>query len=131
MKAQAEPTDGRNSAPVVPTDWDKVLDAAELLSRQFVRDQVDLAEAEKAGDYYVRRKCDPAAMVKYLHEMATNPPPRSRRTQRQYAALERAFSAWRPEGLGPDDRARAWGWAVRLAKASRPAQNHQNNQRRR
>jgi len=99
-------------------DWEGIKDEAEQLAAQFRRLEVDLAEAEKAGDYYVIKGCDDTAMARYLKLMATNPPPRSRRSQRHFRSLRNIWRSWRT-GLSGKDKARAWGWGVREAKAQR------------
>lgn len=100
------------------SDWDIILKEANWLADEFLRLGVDLAEAEKAGDYYVAKNCDDAAMTKYLQLLAQNPPPRSQRSQRHFQNLWDIWSRWRPPLQGRD-KARAWGWGVREAKMRR------------
>lgn len=100
------------------SDWDAILKEAYWLAGEFLRLGVDLAEAKKAGDYYVIQRCDDAAMARYLQRMAQNPPPRSQRSQRHFQNLWDIWRRWRPPLRG-EDKARAWGWGVREAKARR------------
>ncbi|HXF69655.1 MAG TPA: hypothetical protein VNK89_07590 [Thermoflexus sp.] len=100
------------------SDWDAILKEAEWLAEQFLRLEVDLAEAEKAGDYYVSKRYSDAAMAQYLQLMAQNPPPRSRHSQCHFQNLWNIWQQWNPSLQG-EDKARAWGWGVRMAKARR------------
>ena len=100
------------------SDWDAILDEAERLARQFRQRQMDLSEAEKVGDYYVHKEYSDEAMARYLELMARNPPPRSRRSQRHFKNLWDIWRTWYPNLVGKD-KARSWGWGVRMAKASR------------
>jgi len=100
------------------TDWEAIMREAERLAAQFRRLGVDLAEAEKVGDYYVYKGCDDQAMLRYLEMMAEDPPPRSRRSQRHFKNLGDIWRSWQPS-LSKLDKARAWGWGVRIAKARR------------
>ncbi|HIC92889.1 MAG TPA: hypothetical protein EYP09_01370 [Anaerolineae bacterium] len=102
------------------TDWEAILREAERLATQFRRLEVDLAEAEKIGDYYVYKEYNEGAMLHYLEMMARNPPPRSRRSQRHFKSLWDIWQSWQPSLPGPD-KAKAWGWGVRIAKALRGA----------
>jgi len=99
-------------------DWETIMAEAERLATQFRRLGVDLAEAEKVGDYYVYKGHDEEAMLHYLEMMAKNPPPRSRRSQRHFKNLWDIWRSWQPS-LSRLDKARAWGWGVRIAKARR------------
>jgi hypothetical protein len=100
------------------TDWDAILNEAERLAMQFRRLEVDLSEAEKVGDYYVYKGCDDDAMARYLELIAKSPPPRSRRSQRHFKNLWDIWRNWHPS-LSTPDKARAWGWGVRIAKVRR------------
>ena len=82
------------------------------------RRQVDLAETKKVGDYYISNGCDDRAMAHYLELMATQPPPRSRRSQHHYKNLRDIWRTWR-SNLSGKDKARAWGWGVRAARILR------------
>jgi len=103
-------------------DWEKVLREAEELARQLRRARVDLNEAvneaEKALTFYLYKNCNEEAMRRYLNTMATNPPPRSKKTQRYYCVIRDLWEGWRTD-LSGRDKARAWGWAVRLAKVGK------------
>jgi hypothetical protein len=100
--------------------WDAIMDAAKRLENQLRRADVDLNEAQKALGYYLLKGCDDTAMERYLKDMATNPPPRSRRTQGYYRELHRIWQQWsaqcKQQGLQGLDKARAWGWGIRMAK---------------
>ena len=98
------------------SDWERIMKEAEWLAERFLRLEVDLAEAEKVGDYYVSRKHDDGAMERFLQLMAGNPPPRSRRSQRHFQNLWDIWRQWR-SSLRGEEKARAWGWGVRMAKA--------------
>jgi len=98
--------------------WDTILDEAERLAMQLHRLEVDLAEAEKAGDYYVIQGYDDTAMSRYLKLMAERPPLRSRRSQRHFRNLWTIWRGWQTTLQG-QDKARAWGWGVRMAKIRR------------
>jgi hypothetical protein len=54
-------------------------------------------------------------MQRYLELLAANPPVRSKRSTHHYRAIYKIWSTWRT-GLSGADKARAWGWGVRLAK---------------
>ena len=100
------------------SDWDAILDEAQRLAQDLRQRGVDLAEAQKAGDYYVYKNCDDEAMGRYLERMANNPPSRSRRSQRHFKNLWDIWRTWRTP-LPAKDKARAWGWGLREARALR------------
>jgi hypothetical protein len=100
--------------------WDKIMEAAKRLENLLRRADVDLNEAQKSIGYYLFKGCDDSAMERYLKEMAENPPPRSRRTQGYYKKIRHIWQQWSPQcGLTGIDKARAWGWGVRMAKSRR------------
>lgn len=99
-------------------NWDNIGTDAKWVARELERLEVDLAEAEKLVDYYLFKGCSEEAMLRYLDTLAQNPPPRSRRSQRHYRNLRDIWQRWNTTLTGVD-KARAWGWAVRSAKASR------------
>lgn len=100
------------------SNWDRISIEAETVAQALQRAEVDLAEAEKAGDYFVDHKCDEGQMIRYLNLLAQNPPIRSKRSLRHYRNIRDIWTKWRTS-LGGQDKARAWGWAVRLAKAEK------------
>lgn len=97
-------------------DWDRILDESQWLAREFRRRRVDLSEAKKAGDYYASKSYDDKAMGRYLKHMADRPPPRSRRSQPHFENLNQIWQAWHTTLKGRD-KARAWGWGIREARA--------------
>jgi dsDNA-binding SOS-regulon protein len=98
--------------------WDKIMEAAKRLENLLRRADVDFNEAQKAIGYYLFKDCDEAAMERYLKEMAENPPPRSKQTQGYYKKIRHIWQQWSPKcGLIGIDKARAWGWGVRIAKS--------------
>ena len=108
--------------------WDKIMDAAEHLSnkiREMTKEYKDekriksfLGEAEKSLQYYIFKEYDETAMNRYLKEMAENPPPRSKQTQGYYKKIRHIWQQWSPKcGLTGIDKARAWGWGIRIAKS--------------
>jgi len=108
--------------------WDKIMEAAELLSEEMLsaaREYKDrqnkesfLDEAKKSLQYYIFKEYDETAMNRYLKEMAENPPPRSKQTQGYYKKIRHIWQQWSPKcGLTGIDKARAWGWGVRIAKS--------------
>lgn len=99
------------------SDWNQIMADAERLARELRQKTVDLAEAEKAGDYFADHDYQDAPMRAYLDLLAKNPPIRSRRSQKHYQGIRDIWVGWRTSLTGKD-KARAWGWAVRLAKAS-------------
>ncbi|MCS7066599.1 MAG: hypothetical protein NZL85_10075 [Fimbriimonadales bacterium] len=99
-------------------DWNTIGEQAERVVRELTRLQVDLNEAEKLVDYYLFKGCDDEAMSRYLDTLAQDPPPRSRRSQHHFRNLRDIWNRWNTPLTGVD-KARAWGWAVRLAKAER------------
>jgi hypothetical protein len=99
------------------SDWDIILGEAERLAIQFRRLGVDLSEAEKVGDYYIHKNYSDKAMGRYLELMAKSPPPRSRRSQGHFKNLWDIWRTW-DTNLAGKDKARAWGWGVRIAKAA-------------
>lgn len=100
------------------SDWDSIMAEAGRVAGELRRLAVDLAEAEKIGDYFIGHNYKEGQMTRYLELLATNPPVRSRRSQRHYQGLREIWQRWRTELRGPD-KARAWGWGVRLAKIER------------
>ena len=97
-------------------DWESISKQAEWVARELVQLEVDLAESEKLVDYYLFKGCSEEAMARYLKTLAHNPPPRSRRSQRHFRNLREIWNRWNTSLTGVD-KARAWGWAVRRAKA--------------
>ena len=108
--------------------WDKIMEAAELLSEEMLgaaeeykkweRQKSFLGETEKSLQYYIFKEYDETAMNRYLKEMAENPPPRSKQTQGYYKKIRHIWQQWSPKcGLTGIDKARAWGWGVRIAKS--------------
>lgn len=95
--------------------WDDIQNEAEWLAQQFRQRNVDLAEAKKAGDYYISKECDGKAFAQFLKLMAQNPPPRSRRSQQHFKNLWDIWRSWNPI-FTEKEKARAWAWGVRLAK---------------
>ncbi|MGB9886320.1 MAG: hypothetical protein ACPLRW_04905 [Moorellales bacterium] len=96
-------------------DWDALMEEAEELAVRLKQTGVDLNEAEKVLGYYLYKNCDEKAMSRYLELMATSPPLRSKKTQVHYRTIRSLWMSWRT-GLRGADKARAWGWAVRLAR---------------
>lgn len=99
-------------------NWERILDAAEQLARQLRGRDIDYNEAKKALDFYLANGCDDRVMQDYLNLMATQPPARSKQTRRYYQALRDVWSQWQP-GLQGIDKARAAGWALRMATEKR------------
>lgn len=97
-------------------DWDTINQEAERLAKLLQRAGTDLGEAEKLKDYYLFKDCDEEAVKRYLDTMADNPPPRSKRTQGYYQQLRSAWNQWNTPLKGID-KARAWGFAVKIAKS--------------
>jgi hypothetical protein len=97
------------------SDWIEIMKEADKIASQLLQRKVDLAEAEKVLTYYVYRDCISDDVGQYLHEMAQNPPPRSRRSQAHFRNLEAIWINWHTR-LEREDKARAWGWAVRNAR---------------
>lgn len=100
------------------SDWDLIMVEAERLARDLRQHGVDLSEAEKAGDYFISQDYDDGKMARYLDLLVTHPPVRSKRSLRHYQGIRTIWRGWRPR-LEREDKARAWGWGVRLAKAGR------------
>ncbi len=108
-------------------DWDAINREAERLADELSQADTELDkakklldEAEKLKDYFLFKNCDEFAVRKYLDTMATNPPPRSRQTPRCYQTLRDIWNRWNTSLTGID-KARAWGLAVRIAKARKRA----------
>ncbi len=97
--------------------WDQIAEEAEVIARQLRQGAVDLAEAEKAGDYFFTHDCNEEQIKRYLQLLAQNPPVRSKRSIHHYRNLKKIWAGWRTT-LAGEDKARAWGWGVRLAKTS-------------
>lgn len=100
------------------TDWKKVMDDAEQIAARLLSQKVDLAEAEKLLEYFAKHEYRSEDVGKYLALMSQNPPPRSRRSQGHYRSLREIWEQWRTS-LKFEDKARAWGWAVRIARTKR------------
>jgi len=102
------------------TNWDAIMKEARRLANLLQRAEIDLNEAEKALGYYLFKDCNDQAMERYLHEMGTNPPPRSRRTQNYYRELHRIWKQWSANcSLSGLNKARAWGWGIKMTKGVR------------
>lgn len=99
------------------SDWDLIADEAEVVARRLRQDAVDLAEAEKAIDYFSGQLYNEEKMRHYLTLLAQNPPVRSKRSIHHYRNLQKIWQGWQTVLTG-QDKARAWGWGVRLAKTS-------------
>jgi hypothetical protein len=97
------------------SNWDVIMAEAEQLARDLRKRTIDLAEAEKAGDYFVDHEYDDTKMEHYLRLLASNPPIRSQQSQQHYRGIRDIWLGWRTDLTGRD-KARAWGWGVRLAK---------------
>lgn len=96
--------------------WDKIIEEAEKLEPKFLRQEVDLSEAEKAGDFFINHAYNENDMARYLETLATKPPERSKKSKRHYRNIRNIWQGWRTS-LKDKDKARAWGWGVRLAKS--------------
>ncbi len=96
--------------------WDQIIQEAEQLERKFLRQEVDLSEAEKAGDFFIKHGCNENEMARYLKTLATKPPERSKKSQGHYRNIRNIWQGWRTS-LQDKDKARAWGWGIRLAKS--------------
>jgi len=96
-------------------DWDGITTEAEYVALQLRQNAVDLAEAEKAGNYFIDHKYDEEQMTRYLNLLAENPPVRSKRSVHHYRNLRKIWRNWRT-ALTKAEKAGAWGWGIRLAK---------------
>ena len=67
------------------------------------------------GDYFSDHDYKEEAVRHYLKVLAENPPVRSRRSAPDYRNIRRIWAEWQTELTG-QDKARAWGWGVRLTK---------------
>src|SRR4051812_17459503 len=72
-----------------------------------------LTAAKQAADYFRSQNCDEGAMRHYLDTLADDPPLRSQKTQSYHQTVRDVWSGLSPALVGMD-RARAWGWAIRL-----------------
>lgn len=99
-------------------DWNRIALESEGLARQLRQNNVDLAEAEKAGDYFIDHDYSEKQMQRYLTLLAEDPPVRSKRSKQHYNNIRKIWLGWRTALIGAD-KACAWGWGVRLAKAER------------
>ncbi len=105
-------------------NWNAVMEEAKRLEWLLRHAEIDPKkvsnEAEKSLGYYLFKGYDDQAIERYLKEMADNPPPRSHRTQRCYKELYRIWQEWgRQCKLSGIDKARAWGWGIRMACAAK------------
>lgn len=98
--------------------WNEICIEGERLAKLLIKQEVDLSEAQKAGDYYRFKGWDEAAMKKYLSEMDKNPPVRSNRSQRHYSNIHKIWTGWQTNLQGVN-KARAWVIAIRTAKAKK------------
>lgn len=98
------------------SEWDAIMAEAERLERELRRQDVDLNEAEKATTHFVLGGYDEEEMAHYLRTLASSAPARSQQSGAVYRGLLAAWQGWHTE-LAGQDKARAWGWAVRLARA--------------
>ena len=96
--------------------WDKIIEEAEKLEYRFLRQDVDLSEAEKAGDFFMSNQCNEEQMGRYLNILATNPPERSKKSKGYYRNMRNIWQSWQTD-LEGKNKARAWGWGIRLAKS--------------
>ena len=99
-------------------DWERIVSEAEGVARQLRQDAVDLGEAEKAGNYFVDHSCNEEQMKRYLTLLAQNPPQRSKKSIHHYRNLHKIWLGWQTNLTG-QDKARAWGWGVRLARTGK------------
>ncbi len=97
-------------------DWDTILDEAETLAEQLASRNVDLSEAEGVLKYLVYKRYDSSAVSKYLSYMSESPPPRSHRSLMHFRNLKHIWDGWETN-LRDRNKARAWGWAVRVARS--------------
>lgn len=100
------------------SEWDTIMQEAERVSNELRRLAVDLAEAEKVGDYFIGHHYSEEQMQRYLELLATKPPVRSKRSQGHYRNLRDIWQRWCTPLQGVD-KARAWGWGARLAKVEK------------
>lgn len=96
--------------------WDEIIAEAEKLEYRFLRQEVDLSEAEKAGDFFMSNGYNESKMGQYLKILATNPPERSKKSKAYYRNMYNIWRSWQTD-LEDKNKARAWGWGIRLAKS--------------
>lgn len=100
------------------TDWDTICKEGERLAQELLSMDVDLSEAQKLGDYFRFKLWNEEAVKRYMNDMATNPPIRSRRSKTHHENICNIWDGWSTQLKG-EDKARAWGIAIRTAKAKK------------
>jgi hypothetical protein len=96
--------------------WDEIIEEAEKLESRFLRQDGGLSEAEKAGDFFISNQYNEDKMARYLKILATNPPKRSKKSEGYYRNMRNIWQSWQTD-LKEKNKARAWGWGIRLAKS--------------
>lgn len=99
------------------TTWDTIMAEAERLERELRRQAVDLNEAEKVMTHFVLGEYNEEEMAHYLRTLVSSAPVRSHQSGGIYRGLLAVWQGWHTE-LAGRDKARAWGWAVRLTRVS-------------
>lgn len=102
---------------IAPNRLRTVMTEAQSISDRLKRSGVDPNEVAKAVQFFSYYGFDRHLFERYLSTMASNPPPRSKRTKKHYEAIH---SIWRSSGvnLTPEEKGYAWSWAVRLMRVS-------------
>lgn len=100
-------------------DWKAIMDEAERLANSLIALNVDLSEAGRLSDYFIYKSYNSQAVSEYLKAMSENPPPRSRRSQMHFKNLRQIWDGWKSSLSDPKDKAIAWGWGVKKARAKR------------
>ncbi|MBE3577767.1 MAG: hypothetical protein IMX00_08760 [Limnochordales bacterium] len=100
-------------------EWEAIVREAERLAPRLMPADKTwdvVGEAKRIPDVLKSFGYDEDKLAKYLHIMATNAPPRSKKTEKQYQEIERIWRSWAGTcPLTPQAKAKAWAWAVRIA----------------
>lgn len=108
------------------TDWEQIIGEAQPLAVAFqaqLRNEqandrdAGFNEAQKALNYYLSHHYDESAFNAYLNALVERTPARTRRSLPYYRAIRTLWRSWQTALTG-QDKARAWGWAIRLAKTA-------------
>lgn len=93
-------------------DWHAICREADSLAQQFAQQGLDANECVKLGKLYAAHGYSDEWVAKYLQLMASDPPPRSRKTAPQYSRMRMIWHNWRTPLKGRE-KGIAWGWAAR------------------
>ncbi len=99
-------------------DWERIVTEGRRLAHLIPQDRVNPSESEAGLEYYISTGFNDEKLAKFLDLMISNPPRRSRRTRGYYENLKRALLHTWNTSLTGEEKAMAWGWAIRTVKSA-------------